>query len=1013
MLQKRVERRNAASAHRPTRRRRAIIHPGAVAQPLEARRLLSVSLTFDGLFNASRQAANQSETAITFDRSNPNAIFMSSNHGAFREPDQGPNDPILEEGIFTSYTLDGGLTWFPRIMATGADIVPAAARGIGDISVTDPSDGGGNAADAVMNALAVDNAGATYGINMGPGGRVQVVQLTFATVPTGVQGPVTGTVVAEISAQVVAASGGVFGGSVGNVTGADFNPGDNRLYFVASGGAAGTDMLFSVDVNPALTRAQRQASVVLVGSFGVPTNNTVSPTTSPGVTSIAFDVVPNGIELVGVLARTPVPSPIAPANNRLFRVPVNNPNLSAATLVPIVHEITGQVNGAVGGIEVFRDTPDGPNDVIAIVGDDMDTALLPDSRAYRVEPDGNAIALAPLASGLTGNAPTGLTYNPTLVDPFTSRMGAYLGVDSTSDELFFVDVRDREFPIACCDPSVAYDDFGNLFFTYLSLDRATGFSSIVTLLSTDNGQNFEQVGDFRGEGASVDRCEVTTATLPDGTGVVWVSYVDFSSAFTISAQGTSVTGRGIVGPTYRGLNGAFQAQQKVPQGGPGTGATLPHNIAHINVAPNGAVSISHQEVGQNPRDKIYVNTDPDGLGPANFGNAVFIDSTQLTFKEPIPGQPERGVSSVPTLAYDRSNGPHRGRLYIAYAQEVTEDRIGPDLLPIGSSSDANILLRWSDNQGADWSPPLRVNDDPLSREAAQFFQRVAVDQTTGNIGVGWLDSRDDVGGGDTDDEIGYYVTVGQSIGNSVVFAPNLRLNVGLSNARFSGNFGNDYGDYTALDFHNNILWAAYPDNSNSTGDNPSGKLRAFDIYAARVRVADTTVAEPPFITPASPLAPTVQKPVSLVRKGRFYQLRMSYSHPSGVNLATVGNNDILVTGPGGFSQLMTLVRAKAQTRFNRVLATYRVAAPGGTWDQADNGVYTATLQAGAVTASDNVTTTDAGIITRFVVNARAARVRRAGAAAAQSVAASVVPSPFSELSIADKTRDEGLSALLA
>ena len=527
-----------------------------------------------------------------------------------------------------------------------------------------------------------------------------------------------------------------------------------------------------------------------------------------------------------------------------------------------------------------------------------------------------------------------------------------------------------EFPTACCDPSAAYDDFGNLFFVYLSMDPLSQRTSVVVLLSADGGNTFTQVseifGDQPSEPISVDRCEVATGAGPTPeTRSVWVSYVDFSStAFTESAAGALVTGLGQVG--------AFTRHQ-LPQGGPGTGATLPHNLGHVSIGPQGQVSVTHQEVGRNPRDRIFVNTDPDGLGPLPFGDSVFVDATQLTFFEPLPGQPERGVASVPTLAYDRSGGAHNGRLYIAYAQEVTEDRIGSDGLPIASSSDANILLRFSDDNGATWSPAIRVNDDPLNDPNAQFFQRVAVDQTTGYVGVGWLDSRDDVGGGDTDDEIGYYATVGQAVGNGVDFAPNLRLNVGLSNARFTGNFGNDYGDYTALDFHNNQLWASWPDNSNSTRDNPSGTLRAFDIYAARVRVTPDTTTTPPFVTPSSPLSPTVTRPVSLVRKGRFYQLRMTYSDPSGINIATVGDNDILVTSPvNNFSQNMQLIRAKAIPRRNAVQATYRLTPPGGTWDHLENGVYTVLLQANAITAT-NGTTTQAGTITNFLVQVRPPR----------------------------------------
>jgi hypothetical protein len=569
-------------------------------------------------------------------------------------------------------------------------------------------------------------------------------------------------------------------------------------------------------------------------------------------------------------------------------------------------------------------------------------------------------------------------------------------------------ISDDGFPIACCDPSAAFDKFGNLYFAYIKMEPLTQQTSTVVLISTDGGFNFANLAEFKGEAPNlplqIDRCEITTGPLPDGSSAVWVSFVDFSTtADSETAVGARATGLGVVEP--------FITPEKLPQGGMGTGAALPHNIGHVQIGPDGQVAVAHQEVGQNPTDKIFVNNDPDGLGPAPFGNAVFVDQTQLTFKEPLPGQPARGVSAVATLAYDRSTGPHRGRLYIAYAQATTEQRVDEFGFPLGITSDSNIMLRFSDDNGASWSPAIRVNDDPVSSDASQFFQRVSVDPITGNVALGWLDTRDDPGGIAPADEAGYYVTVGQAQGNGVAFSPNMRLNVGLSNARFSGNFGNDYGDYTALDFYNNVLWAAYPDNSNSTGDNPSGRLRAFDIYSARVRVTDTTVPIPPFVTPASPLSPTVSKPQSLVKKGKFYQLKVSYSHPSGVNLATVGNDDVIVTGPNGFSQPMTLLKAKAKQKGKAVQATYRLAAPGGSWDAADNAVYTAILQPNSVASNDNTAATTSGTLTNFLVNAKPAKTKgKAEPAAASLVAAP--PSVFNDSSPLSARKDDDSLGLL-
>jgi hypothetical protein len=56
--------------------------------------------------------------------------------------------------------------------------------------------------------------------------------------------------------------------------------------------------------------------------------------------------------------------------------------------------------------------------------------------------------------------------------------------------------------------------------------------------------------------------------------------------------------------------------------------------------------------------------------------------------------------------------------------------------------------------------------------------------------------------------------------------------------RRSANSGNgiDDGDYTGLSFYGGIAHPAWPDNSDSTGNNPDGALRQLDIYTAAVAV---------------------------------------------------------------------------------------------------------------------------------------------------------------------------------
>src|SRR5438552_18504044 len=53
-----------------------------------------------------------------------------------------------------------------------------------------------------------------------------------------------------------------------------------------------------------------------------------------------------------------------------------------------------------------------------------------------------------------------------------------------------------------------------------------------------------------------------------------------------------------------------------------------------------------------------------------------------------------------------------------------------------------------------------------------------------------------------------------------------------------------------------------------------------------------------------------------------------------VDTTTFGDNDVLVTGPNAFSQNATFISNSGNA------VTYRITAPGGTWEFNDNGTYT-------------------------------------------------------------------------
>src|SRR5690348_9570992 len=262
----------------------------------------------------------------------------------------------------------------------------------------------------------------------------------------------------------------------------------------------------------------------------------------------------------------------------------------------------------------------------------------------------------------------------------------------------------------CCDPSLSFDQYGNLFMTYLYEVE----DQVPVALSTDGGLTFHVIaniskadlpgkkagGDNRGLFRFVDQPTITAAH-----GEVWVV---FNAGGPMVATGARVSGLGQVG--------AF-----IPVEVPGTNNC---SYGDVSIGPSGQVmqACTLTESGQGG-GKIFVNTDPDGLGPAGFGDRIFVTPTHVGGFDFIPAQPDRSVDAEPGLAWDRTGGPHAGRVYLVYTREHPNE-----------SDNTDIYVRHSDDNGATWSAPVRVNGDHAAN--SQFLPKISLDPTTGNIEIG-------------------------------------------------------------------------------------------------------------------------------------------------------------------------------------------------------------------------------------------------------------------------------------
>jgi hypothetical protein len=253
------------------------------------------------------------------------------------------------------------------------------------------------------------------------------------------------------------------------------------------------------------------------------------------------------------------------------------------------------------------------------------------------------------------------------------------------------------------DPVLAADASGNFYYNSLTI-RGTYVADVFK--STDHGMTW-------GSGVAAYGGDKTWMTV-DGTASVGAGHVyNYWSAFA-GCCGNATFNRSTDGaqsfaspvvipntPVWGTLD--VKSDGTLFLGGASTQTFANFYAARSSNARNAAVTPSFD-----------LSTQVD-LG----GTLIFSNGTS-----PNPG----GLCGQVWVATDRSNGPTAGNVYMLASVD-----------PAGSDPCDVHFVRSVDN-GVTWSAPVRVNDDPVSSNAWQWFGTLSV-APNGRIDVVWNDTR--------------------------------------------------------------------------------------------------------------------------------------------------------------------------------------------------------------------------------------------------------------------------------
>jgi hypothetical protein len=366
------------------------------------------------------------------------------------------------------------------------------------------------------------------------------------------------------------------------------------------------------------------------------------------------------------------------------------------------------------------------------------------------------------------------------------------------------------------NPSVAFDSSGNVYVCYIAgTITPQGFPAVIAVAkSSDGGQTFTQVTapvvSFSTSGRPLlDHPRVAvdhspTSPFRDTVYVTWISEPDKHLVFSRSNDGGLTWSAPLI------LDNAGNTVQLNTQ----------------TVGPDGTVYITYVQDDPAGHSSQFLARSTDG--GVSFGGRMAVTTLHAlpdfkgeTFSSPAEPSLFFGHSVILAQASvdtDRSPGPFRGRLYMAYI-----DRPDPDARPF----DEDIYLQFSDDHGSTWSPRQRVNDDGIG--SSQFYPSLSVDPTNGKVLISWYDTRRDPVNLQLTD---VFLAVGNPSRQGVHFRPNLRVtdqqsDESVNNPQALG----FYGDYEGLVAYGGM---AHPVWCDARAGNFSAGLGE-EVYTAAVR----------------------------------------------------------------------------------------------------------------------------------------------------------------------------------
>ena len=179
----------------------------------------------------------------------------------------------------------------------------------------------------------------------------------------------------------------------------------------------------------------------------------------------------------------------------------------------------------------------------------------------------------------------------------------------------------------------------------------------------------------------------------------------------------------------------------------------------------------------------------------------------------FPDSPIIGVEPAPQILADNSEGPAKGRIYMSWAG-----------LSDSLSSNFNIFLNWSDDQGNTWNSPITIGQN--TDGAIHQFHPTAHITDQGQLLMSWYQQQSGSGQAKTD------CLLSQSNTQRIKFEKTMLLNSSSADFKEIGLLNNNFGigEYTSIVSSPHYAFTFWADGRLGNG--------SVSIYASKIRLTE-------------------------------------------------------------------------------------------------------------------------------------------------------------------------------